>query len=71
MAIKEKTWLFNWVGGGYNTVTAKTRKTALKRAIEFGKRDPPRVSLVPNEKTLRVASYEDIEAENKAWGPYD
>lgn len=54
-----KTWLFNWIGGGYNTVRASTREEALRKAKELA----PRTKLVVDEETLHVAT----DAEVRAW----
>lgn len=52
-----KTWSFLWIGGGYNSVRAPDRETALKLAKELGAPHtyaPGKltVRLVPDESTL-------------------
>ena len=66
-----KRWLFNWMGGGYNTVNASTRAEALQKAKTLGMGDGHRTTLVVNEGSLRQASQAEIDAEDRHWGPYD
>lgn len=56
---KQKHWLFNWVGGGYNTVFANTKAEALRAARAMGKGDGMRMTLVPDPKSLRPYSSGD------------
>lgn len=53
----ETTWFFNWVGGGYNSVRARTKQEALEKARKLGAPREYRpgqmtVGLVPDERTL-------------------
>jgi hypothetical protein len=65
--MKEKTWLFNWRGGGYNTVKAKTIRGARKAAEKLG--EP--FGLTAYHNSFRVATGADVEEEDRVWGPYD
>jgi len=60
-----KLFLWNWVGGGYNSCRAKDRSEALKIGNAMTK------VLTINESTLREATFDDVQAEEKRWGPYD
>lgn len=52
----EKTWNFNFVSGGWNTITAKTKEVAVKRASK--KYTHGRV----DAKSFRVATESDTRA---------
>jgi hypothetical protein len=51
----EKTWNFNFVSGGWNSITAKSKDVAIKRA---SKKYNCKVSKV-DDKTFRVATEAD------------
>ena len=59
-----KLYLWNWVGGGYNSCRARNRDEAIKKAQTM-------CSLVPALGTLRECTSEELRAEDRAWGPYD
>ncbi|MDP3766898.1 MAG: hypothetical protein Q8S13_02690 [Dehalococcoidia bacterium] len=69
---KSQQWIFEWKGGGYNTVSAATRTAALKKAtalgasrkLPWGKRT---VKLVVNTKTLHVAKPGEARAWDRAY----
>lgn len=66
----EKHWMFNWVGGGYNTVFAKTKAEALRKARAMGKPNVSRgggmtVTLVPDAKSFRAYSSRD--PDTRSW----
>lgn len=61
------TWLFNWVGGGYNTVQADTREEALRLAKAKGAPSGTFNGLTVDERTLHVATDAEI-ARWDAWG---
>lgn len=44
--MEETTWFFNWVGGGYNSVWARTKREALEKARKLA------VGFVPDERTM-------------------
>ena len=54
----EKTWNFNFVSGGWNSITAKTKEVAVKRA---SKKYDGKVSRV-DAKSFRVATEADTRA---------
>jgi hypothetical protein len=37
METKNKCWYFQWAGGGYNSILAPNKRSALAGAIEMGK----------------------------------
>ena len=56
----EYNWLFNWKGGGFNDVWAKTEKQAISKVkaqcLKSKKDYPTHVLLVANEKSFRKAT---------------
>ena len=60
-----KLFLWNWVGGGYNSCRAENRSDALKKGNAMTK------ILTIDVNTLREATFDDVQAEEKRWGPYD
>lgn len=56
-----KQWVFNWAGGGYNSVSAETKAEALKLAREISK------NLVPSANTFRVVEAAEMNAIDRAW----
>lgn len=60
-------YLWNWVGGGYNSCEAESREDALGKAKEIA----GSTILVVDESTLRESTREEINAEERAGGPYD
>ena len=67
MTVATKTYLFNWLQGGYNVVRAKTKRGAIKEI----KRRFGGCNLIPLESSIRVATQVDIDAEDRRWGPFD
>jgi len=68
----ERTWLFHWVEGGYNTVRAKTREEALKLAKKKGEPAGVFKGLTVNEKTLHVATDKEVrEVDKRFAGMFD
>ena len=69
-ADRDVVWSFEWQGGGYNQVMAKSLKEAIQKAIEFGSagylRDPTYVILVPNIKTFKIG-HEALEKLDRKW----
>lgn len=63
----EKLWLWNWKGGGYNNCKAPNREAALEKAKEM----ESGTILKVDESTMREATWRQIDAEDRAWGPYD
>lgn len=57
-----KTWVFNWLGGGYNTVRAETRDQAMVLARAIGAATPTFHGLQVNERTLREVTDAEMEA---------
>lgn len=66
-----KIWYFEWAGGGYNSVSAPDRSTALKLAQEKGQpsKEPGgmTVTLVPIESTLRVVTVQELIEIDQKW----
>ena len=54
----EYNWLFNWEGGGFNDVWAKTKEEAIKRTTW-------KSSLVPMPDTFRKATQETAAAQDR------
>lgn len=52
-----KQWMYGFVGGGWNSEWAKTRKGAIK-AAKLRWKDSP--TLVPNEDTFHLATEEGL-----------
>jgi len=59
-----RLFLWNWIGGGYNSCRAEDREAAIKKAVKM-------CSLNPNLNTLRECTQAELNAEEKRWGPYD
>ena len=58
MTLKKKEYLFNFVGGGWNSVFAKTLKGAISEAKERFKDS----KCVIDEKTFRISTPADYKA---------
>jgi hypothetical protein len=69
------TWMFNWNGGGYNTVVADTKEEALELATTLGE---PRTytrngeerttkGLIPNPDTFRIVTVQEVMEEDARW----
>ena len=68
-----KKWLFDWQGGGFNSVTADTLKEAIVSAKKFGAVNTKgirTVTLVPVESSFRPWSIEAEDVMLKAY-PFD
>lgn len=65
MGPKMKLYLWNWVGGGYNSCRAQDRSEALKKGNTMTS------NLTVDESTLRECTVDELNAEEKRWGPYD
>ena len=62
-----KTYLFNWVGGGYNTVAAMNLKEAKERAKNWCDWSGAKTNLVADLKTVRIPKKGEIDALDKEW----
>ena len=60
-----KLYVWNWVGGGYNSCRAADRADAVAKAREIT------ANLEVDESTLRECTVAELDAEEKRWGPYD
>lgn len=49
-------WIWNWVGGGYNSCRAATREEALEKA----KKQAGDTILVVDEKTLHIGTQAEL-----------
>jgi hypothetical protein len=68
----ERTWLWKWTEGGYNTCRAKTREEALAKAKEKGKPNEVFKGLTVDEKTLHVATDKEVaETDKRFAGMFD
>lgn len=56
MALKNKEYLYNFVGGGWNSEFAKTKRGAISQAKKRWKDSP---NLVIDEESFRVSTPED------------
>jgi hypothetical protein len=52
----ERLYTWNWLGGGYNSCTARTRAEAIQKAHAMTDR------LMPDLKTLRIVTPEEMAA---------
>ncbi|MGH7174777.1 MAG: hypothetical protein ACREGR_00250 [Minisyncoccia bacterium] len=57
----KKLWVWNWVGGGYNSTWAETKEEALAKAKEIGSWT---ANLLVDEATLRESTEDE---ESKLW----
>lgn len=64
----KKLWIFNWVGGGYNSVVAGTKKEAQAEiAKEFSE-----TKLVLAPGTLHIGTQEELAALDRSYaGMFD
>lgn len=68
----ERTWLWKWVEGGYNTCRARSREEALKLAKEKGKPSSVFKGLTVDEKSLHVATDKEVrEYDRRYAGMFD
>lgn len=70
MTDTNQLYVWNWVGGGYNSCRASSPEEALEKGNDLT-RDGPGVHLKVNETTLRACTTEELDAEERRWGPYD
>ena len=68
--LEPRLYLWNWVGGGYNSCRALSREEALEKGNDMT-RNGGGVHLKVNEATLRECTTGELAAEEKRWGPYD
>lgn len=59
--IPYKLWIFNWIGGGYNSVRASNRETALKIANNM------LPSLKVDESTLHEGTLKELNQLHKSY----
>lgn len=56
-------WIWNWIGGGYNSCLASSREEALKNAATIAGKTTLRV----DENTLRIGSNRELESINRSY----
>lgn len=64
----KQTWVWNWVGGGYNTASASSRAEALKLARAKGAPSGVFKGLTVNEASLHVALPGEVDRLDKEYG---
>lgn len=57
----KQQWIWEWAGGGYNTVMASSKEEALKLAKEKGAPSGTFKGLTVREETLHVAKPGEVE----------
>jgi len=65
-----KLYLWNWIGGGYNSCRAASREEALEKGNAMTAKGPG-IHLKVDESTLRECTVDELRAEERRWGPYD
>lgn len=60
--MKTKEYLYNFVGGGWNSVFATTKRGAIKAAKSRWVSEPITSQLVVDEKSFRVSTPSDYQA---------
>ena len=65
MTDTNQLYVWNWVGGGYNSCRASSPEEALEKANGIT------MKLTVDETTLRPCTWEEFLAEEKRWGPFD
>ena len=68
----EYLYLFNWIGGGFNDVWAKSKKEAYRKVVkerkEWEEKNPTHVELRPDYKSMRRCTYTQYQEHNrKGW----
>ena len=58
---RRRLWIWNWIGGGYNSCKARDRAEALEKAGEIS------ATLKVNPSTLRECTQDELDAEDRAW----
>jgi hypothetical protein len=65
----EYLYLFNWIGGGFNDVWARSKREAYAKVIRESKRHekeyPTHVKLRPDYGSMRRCTYEEYQQQNK------
>jgi hypothetical protein len=65
----EYLYLFNWIGGGFNDVWAKSKKEAYAKVVrehkEHEKKYPTHVKLRPDYKTMKKCTYTEYQSQNR------
>ena len=65
----EYRYQFNWIGGGFNDVWAKSKREAYAKVVrehkEREKKYPTHVKLRPDYKTMRKCTYSEYQEQNK------
>ena len=57
-----ETYVWRWVGGGYNSCSASSKEEALEKAIAMGRGTAHRWELRVDTETLHVAAEGEINA---------
>lgn len=52
-------YIFDWVGGGYNTTKADSVEDAIKKVTKRGKSNGGRSTLIPIENSFRIHTNEE------------
>ena len=60
-----KLFMWDWVGGGYNSCRAKDADEALQKAREMGKGSEDRIELVPCN--IRETTGQGLSARDECW----
>jgi hypothetical protein len=63
MKNEKQLWTWTWLGGGYNSCSASSRKEALGLACEMGRK----CGLNVNEASLKSVTPEEMNAIDKSW----
>ncbi len=57
--LKRKQYMYNFIGGGWNTIWAKTKRGAIRNARDEWKRQGSNLEVDVN--TFRVVSHEEVD----------
>ena len=57
--LKRKIYMYNFIGGGWNTIYAKTKRGAIRNARDEWKRQGCNLEVDVN--TFRVVSHEEVD----------
>ena len=67
----ERLYTWNWINGGYNSCTARSRTEAIRKAREMGQpRGGMTVTLVPALETLRQVTATEMVEIDRSWASY-
>ena len=62
-------YLFDWIGGGFNDVWAKSKREAYAKVVrdrkEHEKKYPTHTKLRPDYKTMRRCTYSEYQEQNR------